>query len=1007
MAPGLLTATTASGDYSFLDLSKPAMDLTDRGVDGRAPPKPLDVFLTTERGIYRVGETVYATTLVRDATAHAVENVTLTAIVRRPDGKEHQRITLTDEGLGGNVTPVNLPANAMRGTWRIGVYADVKGSPLAETTFLVEDFQPERLDFDLTSSAPTVDPTAPGSLAVAARFLYGAPAGNLSIEGETVLSAARTLDAFPGYQFGLSTENFDATTAPFSSATTDDGGNATVPIALPDAAPTSLPLTATMNVRVLDTSGHPVERSITLPVGSDAGRIGIKPLFDGAAPEQSPVDFEVIALDKNGQRSEARGLKWSLYEIRTDFQWYRTDGRWDYEMIETKSRVANGSVDVSADQAAKIEASVGWGSYRLEVESDSDTLPASIDFDAGWYVQAKALDTPEALKVSLDKDSYAVGDTAHVHLETRFNGVALVMIIDDRLIATKSVEVSGNVADVDMPVTRNWGPGAYVTAVLYRPMDIEAKRMPGRAIGLAWAGVDPAERKLNVEVSAPDELRPRQTMQVSLTLANLTPNTEAYVTLAAVDLGILNLTRYQTPDPDGYYFGQRRLGMSIRDMYNQLIDRMQGVRGVVRSGGDAGQMQLQGPPPQEQLVAFHSGIVTVGPDGTAQVSIPIPDFNGTLRLMALAWSKDGVGHAQKDVLVRDPVVVTASLPSFLEPGDHSRLALDLDPVADVSGTVNVAVRTTGSAVSVDAGHATQTVDLTTGKRQQVLVPITGDRVGDDVISVSLTLPDGTVLDKELNLGVRLNEPPVVTTDFISLAPNGELSVGADRLEGLVPGTSSIEVSASGAGRLNVPAILRALDRYPYGCTEQITSRAMPLVYLNDVAVSAGLASDPGDPRPGREGDLRRARQPVGGRLVRPLGPGQRGSLARRLCLRLPDPRAPEGIRCPGRGLRSRARQPQEQARLRDRLHQWRRGHRLCALRARLERARGDRRPSLLRGDEARRLRDAARQGADRRSACALRRQAARRRGVQGGARLLPDTGGPECRLARRLRHVAA
>ena len=844
MAPGLLTAETTAGDYSFLDLSKAAMDLTDRGVEGRAPPKPLDVFLTTERGIYRVGETVYATALVRDATARAVENVPLTAIVTRPDGKEHSRVTLTDEGLGGNVTPINLAADAMRGTWRIGVYADVKGSPLAETTFLVEDFEPERLDFDLSASTEAINPAAPGELSVDARFLYGAPASNLDVEGETALSAAHTLDQYPGYVFGLAEENFDTTIEPLSGTTTDDTGHAQVAIKLPDAGATSLPLTATVNVRVIDTSGSPVERSKTLPVAGKSARLGIKPLFDGAAGENSPVAFEAIALDKSGARAAADNLRWSLYAIRTDFQWYRADGRWNYETVETKSRVANGTVDVSADSAAKIEAKVEWGTYRLELESDSGALPASFDFEAGWYVAAKALDTPEALKVSLDKDRYAVGDTARVHIESRFNGVALIMVVDDRLITTKSVEVIGNAADVDLPVTRDWGPGAYVTAALYRPMDIEAKRMPGRAIGLAWAGVDPGERALPVAIDAPDEMRPRQDMEVGLTLANLPANSTAYVTLAAVDLGILNLTRYETPDPETYYFGQRRLGMAIRDLYNQLIDRMQGVRGVVRSGGDAGLAQFQGTPPTETLVAFHSGIVEVGPDGTAHVSVPIPDFNGTVRLMALAWTKEGVGHAEKDVLVRDPVVVTAALPNFLAPGDKSRLKLDLTSVAEAAGSVALSVSSTGSAVSVDPAYANRTIELAQGERTEVLIPISGDKVGDDMLTVALTLPDGTTLTKGLSLPVRLNEPPVATTDFVELKPGAELSVTADRLAGLVPGTASIQVGASGAGRLNVPAILRALDRYPYGCTEQITSRAMPLVYLNDVAVQAGLASDP-------------------------------------------------------------------------------------------------------------------------------------------------------------------
>jgi hypothetical protein len=844
-APGLLVASTAAGDYSFLDLSRSPMDLTDRGVEGREPPKPLDVFLTTERGIYRPGETVYATALVRDATANAVKDAPLTAILTRPDGKESRREPLADQGLGGNVTPFAMSADAMRGTWRIAVHADVKAAPLAETTFLVEDFEPERLDFDLAADAKALDPFAPAELSVDARFLYGAPADDLSVEGEAVLTAVRDLAAHPGYAFGLADESFNASIEPLSGATTDESGRAILAVELPDSIVSSRPLTAKINVRVLDSGGRPVERNISLPVIAQSDRLGIKPLFEGAAGERGPVAFELIAVGPDGDRAAEANMRWSLYQLRTQFQWYRSDGRWSYERIETKSRVANGTVDVAADEAARVEATVEWGSYRLEVEApNADTLPASFDFEAGWYVEAKALDTPEALKVSLDKALYAPGETARVHLETRFDGIALVMVVDDRLIATLPVEVTGNAADVELPVTRDWGPGAYVTAVLYRPMDIEAKRMPARAIGLAWAGVDPAERNLDISIAAPDATRPRQEMPAELTLAGLPAGTRAYVTLAAVDIGILNLTRYQTPDPQEYYFGRRRLGVAIRDLYNQLIDRMQGVRGVVRSGGDAGFAQFEGELPTETLVAFHSGVVEVGADGAATVSVPIPDFNGTVRLMAMAWTAAGVGHAERDVLVRDPVVVTASLPHFLAPGDRSRLALDLASVEDVGGTVQLSVRSQQGAVDVGSAFANRSVEVEPGERKQLLIPISGEAVGTDLLEVALTLPDGSVLEKTIGIDVRLNEPPVATTDFITLPPDAELLVTADRLDGLVEGTASIQLSASGAGRLNVPAILNALDRYPYGCTEQLTSRAMPLVYLNDVAVSAGLATDP-------------------------------------------------------------------------------------------------------------------------------------------------------------------
>jgi uncharacterized protein YfaS (alpha-2-macroglobulin family) len=347
---------------------------------------------------------------------------------------------------------------------------------------------------------------------------------------------------------------------------------------LPDTSLSSRPLEATVNVRVLDTSERPVERTVTLPVLPTRDRLGIKPLFEGAAGENSQAAFELIAVDRDGARVAQAGTAWSLYKIETQFQWFRSDGRWDHETIETKTRVANGTVEIAADRAARVEAPVQWGTYRLEVESPAaNALPASLRFEAGWYVEAKALDTPEALKVSLDKPRYAVGETARVHVESRFDGVALVTVVDDRLIATQSVPVAGGVADVELPVSRDWGPGAYVTAFLYRPMDIQARRMPARAVGLAWAGVDPAERDLDVRIEAPAEMRPRGVVDAGVTLAGLPAGTEAYVTLAAVDVGILNLTRYETRIRR-ILFRPAALGMAIRDLYNQLIDRMQGVR---------------------------------------------------------------------------------------------------------------------------------------------------------------------------------------------------------------------------------------------------------------------------------------------------------------------------------------------------------------------------------------------------------------------------------------------
>jgi uncharacterized protein YfaS (alpha-2-macroglobulin family) len=413
-------------------------------------------------------------------------------------------------------------------------------------------------------------------------------------------------------------------------------------------------------------------------------------------------------------------VNWSLYKVDPSFQWYRSEGRWNYEQIATRTRVANGTVDIEADRPARVEAPVEWGTYQLEVASaDAGALPASVKFEAGWYVEPKAIDTPEALKVSLDKPRYAVGETARVHLETRFGGVALVTVVDDRLVTTKSVEVVGTSADVELPVTRDWGPGAYVTAFLYRPMDLEAKRMPARAVGLAWAGVDPGNRDLDVLVEAPAEMRPRGLMDVGVRLANAVPGDRAFVTLAAVDVGILNLTRYETPDPEAYYFGQRRLGVAIRDMYNQLIDRCRARAGSCAPAATAVSPASTAPRRRKRSSPSIPGSWRSAPDGAARISVPVPDFNGTVRLMAMAWTREGVGPrgtrracARSGGRHRRP----ATLPCA---GRPLRLSLDLAAVDAVRARSLCRSAPSTAPVAVDPAFANLNVDVAGGERKQL------------------------------------------------------------------------------------------------------------------------------------------------------------------------------------------------------------------------------------------------------------------------------------------------
>ncbi|WP_237154091.1 alpha-2-macroglobulin family protein [Oryzibacter oryziterrae] len=846
-APAVLLAMGKDEDFAFIDLNKAAFDLSDRGVEGRAPPKPVDVFVTSERGVYRPGETVNLTALARDAAAAATDQVPLTLVVSRPDGNEFLRRVVDDQGAGGRSLSFDLPGEAQRGTWRVAAYTDPKGESIAETSWRVEDFQPERIDFTVKTDAKVLHSGESVDATLKADWLYGSPAANLAIEGEVYVTPAESIPTAPGYRFGLADDEFTPIAENVQSDGTAEDGTATVTLVTPDVSETTRPLQAAVHIRVLDTNGRPVERRMTMPVSDGRTRIGIKPQFaDNMVDENGNARFDVMALDGDNNPTAAEKLNWTLSRVTTSYQWYRQDGSWDYHAVKSTEKVAEGTVDVTADAPAKIEAPVKWGEYELDVaDADDELVPVSTTFEAGWYVPVTAEDTPDLLKVSLDKPRYKIGDTLTAHLESKFGGVAVVSVVDDRLITMKTVEVAEGGASVELPVTSEWGPGAYVSAMLLRPLDMQAKRMPSRAIGLTWATVDPGDRLLGVNIDAPMEMRPQNDLKVDVKVDGVRAGEDAYVTVAAVDVGILNLTQFAPPAPEDWYFAQRQLGMEFRDVYGQLIDTTIGALGQVRTGGDGGGIsKLLGPPPTERLVAFYQGVTKAGADGMVHASFKMPDFNGTVKVMAIAWSKTGVGHGSRDVLVRDPVVIQASLPNFLAPGDRSRLQLNLTHVQGPSGAFKLDVTAAGSLVEVDDKLAHKTIELADKGKAEVLIPISGKAVGDETITASLTGPDGTVLTKTLTLGVRNNEPPVVRVSDVSLKPgSGKITLNGDLLADMQPGTGYATVTVGTVAGIDLPGLVHELDKYPYGCTEQTTSRALPLVYLDDVILAAGLSSE--------------------------------------------------------------------------------------------------------------------------------------------------------------------
>ncbi|MFV0491240.1 MAG: alpha-2-macroglobulin family protein [Pseudorhodobacter sp.] len=827
-------------DLSFLPLNDTEFDLSDRGVEGLPPAPSIDVFLTTDRGAYRAGETVHATILARNgADQRALTGLPLTAVLSRPDGVEFMRHLAPEAGAGGHTAAFNIPETAPRGTWRLDILADPNAPALASQKVLVEDFLPERIDMVPIMPEGTLAPTDTPSIEIDVRYLFGAPAGGLDVTGEVRLTAVRRLVKHEGFVFGREDVPFNSQIEYFGPGKTDDQGHLSLTATLPDpGADGARPMKADFILSVSEGSGRPVERRIERTVLPGMPVAGLRPLFEGDAITQGgDAGFAVIMLAPDGTRMTGT-VDWIVNRVETDYQWYSLNGRWDYEPVTRRVPLARGSVDALADDQAEMQIpAMDWGRYEIIVVpagAEGRHGAASLAFDVGWYAASGGTaPTPDRLPVSLDRPGYRAGDTAIARIEAPRDGAALVSVLTNRVVDLKLVELTEGENSVELPVTDAWGSGAYVMASAIRPVGEDAGHAPVRALGLAHAAIEPGDRALNAVIEAPEATDPRGALPVTLRVDGAQPGDQVFATLAAVDLGILNLTGFEAPDPSAHYFGQRRLGVGIRDIYGRLIDGQAGTPGAIRSGGDAvSTSSLQAPPPTEDLMAWFSGPLTVAGDGTITTEIPLPAFNGTVRLMAVVWSGRAVGQATRDVLVRDPVVLAASAPRFMAPGDTAQVLLELTHASGPAGDIRIEAQAEGVSIATPPPATVALAELSTAR---LTLPITApETVGPARIALAVTTPDGRRLEQVVHIPIRANGPEVSRESRFVLGAGNRLTLPPDLMDGMRPGSGTATLAIGPAARFNSAAIMRSLQQYPYGCTEQLTSKALPLLAFSNM-----------------------------------------------------------------------------------------------------------------------------------------------------------------------------
>jgi hypothetical protein len=874
-----LFAYGAGGDFSFLDLAAPGFDLIDRGAAGRATPGPFDAFLYTERAIYRPGEAVAVTALLRNADVVAVPGRSLILKLWRPDGFEAGLRTVEDAGAGGATASFALPDTAVHGVWSVTAHLEDGAPAVGRVEFTVHNFLRPRLDFTLSASHPALvaapaaaNPTpaaaqggpatpngavtgavaAANAVTIDGRYLFGAAAAGLPGELSLILRPAEA--PFPGhdgFRFGLAQEKFVPVRTELPGFTTNGAGKATVELPATRLPESSHPLEAVIRGTIFDIGGQPVTRDLVLPVQHQPFAIGLHPRFEnGAVPEGATAGFEVIAVAADGTSLDMPGLSYELYEEDYDYRWFEANGRWDYETVVRDHRVTGGTLAVVAATPAVIEEPVAAGRYRLEVFDPRSGVASSVRFAAGWWVTPAAGNQPDKVEVTVMLPRYHGGEVARVYVRPPYDSQVLIAVADRSVRRTFTQQIGEKGAFLDIPVDAAWTAGVTIIATAYGAVDAAQKTAPPRAIGVGWLAVDPAPHTLDVKLDAPATGEPGRPLTVGVTVrdaagAPLPADDTAWLTLAAVDESVLQLTDQSMPDPVGYYLGQRRVGVELRDVYGRLLEPGDTDKAAARAGPPEKRRLRQIPslPDRDAPVAsLFSGIVRVDADGTAKVPLALPEFDGRLRLMAVAWTGTRLGHAEATVTVRDRVVTGLALPRFLAPGDHAGIRLTLANQTGPGGDYQVALTADG-VLSLADGAVTVT-GLKRGRQATVVRQLVADRPGTGNIQLEVNGPDGFHLVRSRTLTVRSPDPLVWRHRAVGLAVGDAVAQPAGLWDGLRPESVTAVLAVGLRPDLDRAGLVMTIDRPLANETAELAAGVARLLAGEDVAVALGLDQPP-------------------------------------------------------------------------------------------------------------------------------------------------------------------
>ncbi|MFQ2849164.1 alpha-2-macroglobulin family protein [Aeromonas caviae] len=856
---------------AVLRLDGAALDLSTFDL-GTQPWQAQQLYLFSGRDLYRPGERLDSEILLKGQDGQLLPGMAVELEVKQPDGQLLEQKRLLPDNLGAAHYGLRLPIDAPLGRWTINLKT-AAGSRF-EWPFLVEEFLPERLKLQL-GKGPDGEVTsldAALSLPLQGDYLYGAPASATKAKAEVKLSRA-TMPFTQWQEFTLGDVLLAEQARDLEplNLTLDAQGQGTFSLADElDGVRALGPLEVAYRVSLSEPGGRAVNRSRTQygwPAGSQWPALKADFVADRVEGGK-PLPFQILNLDDKGQ-PVAGTVKVRLINEYRDYYWHYADGEgWKYEFNSQPYLEQEQTLQLDGNGPTPLTLPLAAGWYRLEVEN-SQGHQSSLRVEIGSYAwggggeQAR----PDKIAITLDKRAYQAGDKANVTLVAPRPGKGLLMVEDgDGLRWWQRIELKGAGGDAkdargefEIPVSPEWQRhDLHISAQIAAPDSASkpAGKQQGqslRSVGLVPLTLDREARRLPLTLSAPDKAVPLTRLEVT---ATSTPNSQGRVVLAAVDRGVLNISDYQPLDPFEIFFGRKRFAQDLFDNYGQVIPPQDGKLARLNYGGDRAPLKKGGAlESRVEIAALWSGEVSFDEQGKAVIPLELPNFNGELALMALAWNEQQVGEAERAVKVVAPLVAEIGWPRFGARGDETRALVQLRNMSGEDQTLSL-VWTLNGGLKAN-GELPGTLSLKNGEEQWLTLPLTVTGASG-VASLQLAASGKDfAISRDWSLPLRSPWPAETRQRYQMLAPGQQMSFAPAELAGLDRANLQGLLSLSGTPPWDPAAQWQALADYPYACLEQTLSRAWP--YLLTTADERAVWRKPAEgKKAASEADVQRA-----------------------------------------------------------------------------------------------------------------------------------------------------